>query len=172
MSDDLVRKVADALRRNDNRLYDDRTGRAERLASVAVAALGNPHERVAELEAEVAQLKELTDTLVLAASESMDTFAQLPDKHREWIAAWLRGNALEAGDVRWSPYPLGMVQRWVERAEDSESRVQQLLRDLKAIEEYADAGLHDVRDIRTVTTLRTSLQRIRESARQAQEAKS
>lgn len=45
----------------------------------------------------------------------------LPESHNVHVQHWLRSNEKQSDQVRWSLYPIGMVGRWVERAEAAES---------------------------------------------------
>lgn len=48
-------------------------------------------------------------------------FAPLPDKHVAYVEEWLNANEKNPLDVKWSLFPIGMVRRWIERAESAES---------------------------------------------------
>lgn len=48
-------------------------------------------------------------------------FDQLPADHVQRVEGWLNSNEKRPADVRWSLYPIGMVQRWIERALSAES---------------------------------------------------
>ena len=39
------------------------------------------------------------------------------------VERWLVSNQKEPDEVRWGQFPLGMVQRWVERAEEAEAKL-------------------------------------------------
>lgn len=47
-------------------------------------------------------------------------FDKLPAAHRQHVERWLTSNSKRSDEVRWSLYPLGMVGRWIERAETAE----------------------------------------------------
>ncbi len=36
---------------------------------------------------------------------------------------WLKSNAKQPEQVRWACFPLGVVQRWIERAEEAEEKL-------------------------------------------------
>lgn len=52
----------------------------------------------------------------------------LPDSLRQHIEDWLRGNAKKYHEVKFGQFPLGMVQRWIERAEQAERQLDEALR--------------------------------------------
>ena len=47
-------------------------------------------------------------------------FDTLPEDHRGKVERWLKANDKQSNQVRWSLYPIGMVGRWIERAEQAE----------------------------------------------------
>lgn len=64
---------------------------------------------------ESAQLRERVANL-----EQPLPFDTLPEDQRDHVEHWLTANDLKRSGVLWSLYPIGMVGRWIERAEKSE----------------------------------------------------
>lgn len=62
----------------------------------------------------------------VAALNVAHPFDKLPDEHNRHVQQWLESNEKTPADVRSSLYPLGMVGRWIERAEKAEQRVLEL----------------------------------------------
>jgi hypothetical protein len=64
-------------------------------------------------------------------------FSPMTDAHAAHVEHWLTANEKVPADVKWSLYPIGMVQRWIERAESVESQVRAA--ELAAYEECCKA---------------------------------
>lgn len=47
-------------------------------------------------------------------------FDKMTDDQAAHVQEWLTANQKEPADVRWSLYPIGMMQRWIERAIEAE----------------------------------------------------
>jgi hypothetical protein len=84
--------------------------------SIAVSRLMDDFAaaRCAQVEAELAQ------------ANTPHPFDAMPDSQLDHVHAWLKSNQKKPSDVRWSLYPIGMVGRWIERAEAAESEVTKL----------------------------------------------
>src|SRR3990167_8253730 len=48
---------------------------------------------------------------------------ELPERFKVLVRDWLQSNQLQPGDVRYGAFPLGMVERWCQRAEEAEARL-------------------------------------------------
>lgn len=49
-----------------------------------------------------------------------------PKPHQEYTQHWLSANEKKPNEVHWSLYPIGMVGRWIERAETAEANNRKL----------------------------------------------
>lgn len=79
-----------------------------------------------------ALIREAADALDKAEAENANT----PTHLAEHSSRWLKANEKQPDDVRWGRFPLGMVQRWIERAEQAEAR-------LREVEEERDEAVLD-----------------------------
>lgn len=61
----------------------------------------------------------------------------LPEQLQTHVSAWLAANSKEPHEVRYGALPLGMVQRWIERAQQSEKQ----RNDLRAMVDSARQAL-------------------------------
>jgi hypothetical protein len=93
----------------------------------------------ATTEARIAQLKDTmpfvetlsnggvwnpTDVMPLTSINGVP-IAMLPDQLDKHCDQWLSSNRQERGQVLHGLFPLGMVQRWIERAEQAEAKLRE-----------------------------------------------
>jgi len=69
----------------------------------------------------VEQQQALVARLQEAEAEKQAMPAHLAQRSSDWLSS----NEKQPAEVRWGRFPLGMVQRWVERAEIAEARLQE-----------------------------------------------
>ena len=50
----------------------------------------------------------------------------LPEHLQAHVDGWLKSNQREAVEVRHGVFPLGMVQRWIERGEEAEAKLREV----------------------------------------------
>lgn len=67
-------------------------------------------------------------------------FDSLPSGHRGYVEDWLTANEQQPTQVRWSLYPLGMVGRWIERAQSAEQERAELLEACREVESACAGG--------------------------------
>jgi len=117
-------------------------GRKARLEYAAETGNGVTQDMLCDALTHIAALEqELTE------AKAIHPFDKLPAIHAEHVDRWLTSNGKTASDVRWSLYPIGMVQRWIERAETAEASAAEVKRALVPLADAAEktlARLHNL----------------------------
>jgi hypothetical protein len=65
----------------------------------------------------------MTDRNALNVVRLSEPWLDIPEPLVERSAVWLASNKKRSDEVRWGVFPLGMVARWIERAEGAEGLV-------------------------------------------------
>jgi hypothetical protein len=60
------------------------------------------------------------------AGKERDAMNDLPDWFAARVNHWLRVNEQDRANLQHGYFPLGMVQRWIERAEEAEAKLKRL----------------------------------------------
>jgi hypothetical protein len=81
----------------------------------------------------VEQQQALVARLQEAEAEKQAMPAHLAQRSSDWLSS----NEKQPAEVRWGRFPLGMVQRWVERAEIAEARLQEAEKVVEAARIYS-----------------------------------
>lgn len=59
--------------------------------------------------------------------------ANLPPQFVTHVERWLASNEKQSWEVKWGLFPLGMVGRWIERAEEAEAELTRLREALERV---------------------------------------
>jgi hypothetical protein len=60
-------------------------------------------------------------------------FTAMNSAHAMHVAEWMKSNNKQTPDVNWSLYPIGMVGRWIERAETAEGTLRNVMGEARGL---------------------------------------